>query len=266
MPQQLFTSFSTSTPQFKYDLDRNKAKLLGLEPARRVQHAADLSRLALRQRLQPVRPHLPRHDAGRQGRARSAADLSRLYVRNAAGGMVPLSTLGTSQADRRPRDRAALQQLRLGADQRRRRRRASARARRSPRWSGPPRRRCRATSASNGPASPSRSSRRDRSRASCSALAIVFVFLILAAQYESWSMPFMVLLAVPLALFGALLALVAARHADRRLFADRLRDADRARGQERDSDRRVRQASARGRPRHRRSRDGSGAAAAAARS
>jgi HAE1 family hydrophobic/amphiphilic exporter-1 len=38
-------------------------------------------------------------------------------------------------------------------------------------------------------------------------LAIVFVFLILAAQYESWSMPFMVLLSVPLALFGALLAL-----------------------------------------------------------
>ena len=27
---QLFTSFSTSTPQFKYDLDRTKAKLLGL--------------------------------------------------------------------------------------------------------------------------------------------------------------------------------------------------------------------------------------------
>jgi HAE1 family hydrophobic/amphiphilic exporter-1 len=39
------------------------------------------------------------------------------------------------------------------------------------------------------------------------ALASVFVFLILAAQYESWSMPFMVLLAVPLALFGALGAL-----------------------------------------------------------
>ena len=29
-PQQLFSSFSTSTPQFNYDLDRNKAKLLGL--------------------------------------------------------------------------------------------------------------------------------------------------------------------------------------------------------------------------------------------
>jgi multidrug efflux pump subunit AcrB len=30
--RQLFTSFSTSTPQFKYDLDRNKAKLLGARP------------------------------------------------------------------------------------------------------------------------------------------------------------------------------------------------------------------------------------------
>ena len=38
-PQQLFTSFSTSTPQFNYDLDRNKAKLLGLKLAGRVQHA-----------------------------------------------------------------------------------------------------------------------------------------------------------------------------------------------------------------------------------
>ena len=73
------------------------------------------------------------------------------------------------------------------------------------------------------------------------ALAIVFVFLILAAQYESWSMPFMVLLAVPLALFGALAGAVGARHADRRLFADRLRHADRPRGQERDPDRRIRQ-------------------------
>jgi HAE1 family hydrophobic/amphiphilic exporter-1 len=38
-------------------------------------------------------------------------------------------------------------------------------------------------------------------------LAMIFVFLFLAAQYESWSMPFMVILAVPLALFGAVMAL-----------------------------------------------------------
>lgn len=36
-------------------------------------------------------------------------------------------------------------------------------------------------------------------------LALVVVFLILAAQYESWSLPFAVLTAVPFALFGALL-------------------------------------------------------------
>ena len=40
------------------------------QSAGRLQHAADLSRLALCQRLQPVRPHLPRDAAGRQGCAR----------------------------------------------------------------------------------------------------------------------------------------------------------------------------------------------------
>jgi hydrophobe/amphiphile efflux-1 (HAE1) family protein len=39
------------------------------------------------------------------------------------------------------------------------------------------------------------------------ALAIVFVFLFLAALYESWAVPFAVLLAVPLGLFGAMLGL-----------------------------------------------------------
>lgn len=37
-------------------------------------------------------------------------------------------------------------------------------------------------------------------------LSIVFVFLFLAALYESWAMPFMVMLAVPLALLGAMSA------------------------------------------------------------
>ncbi len=36
------------------------------------------------------------------------------------------------------------------------------------------------------------------------ALAIFFVFMILAAQYESWTMPFMVLSSAPLALVGSL--------------------------------------------------------------
>jgi HAE1 family hydrophobic/amphiphilic exporter-1 len=41
--------------------------------------------------------------------------------------------------------------------------------------------------------------------------SLIFVFLILAAQYESWSLPFSILLGTPFAIFGALLALWAAR-------------------------------------------------------
>jgi multidrug efflux pump len=37
---------------------------------------------------------------------------------------------------------------------------------------------------------------------------LIFVFLILAAQYESWSLPVGVLLAVPFAIFGALVAIL----------------------------------------------------------
>ena len=39
------------------------------------------------------------------------------------------------------------------------------------------------------------------------ALSLIFVFLILAALYESWSLPFSVLLTVPVAIFGAFLGL-----------------------------------------------------------
>lgn len=41
--------------------------------------------------------------------------------------------------------------------------------------------------------------------------SLLFVFLILAAQYESWSMPFAILLGTPFALFGAFLFLYLAR-------------------------------------------------------
>ena len=45
--------------------------------------------------------------------------------------------------------------------------------------------------------------------------ALVFVFLILSAQYESWSLPWSILLGTPFAIFGAFLALFIAR-----LFSD----------------------------------------------
>jgi HAE1 family hydrophobic/amphiphilic exporter-1 len=41
--------------------------------------------------------------------------------------------------------------------------------------------------------------------------SLIFVFLILAAQYESWSLPFSILLGTPIAIFGAFLALYLSR-------------------------------------------------------
>jgi len=49
-------------------------------------------------------------------------------------------------------------------------------------------------------------------------LSLLFVFLILAALYESWSLPFSVLLTVPIAVFGAYAALFA-RHMENNVFA-----------------------------------------------
>ena len=86
-----------------------------------------------------------------------------------------------------------------------------------------------------------RATRRGSSR-----LSIVFVFLILAALYESWSLPFSVLLSVPVAVVGAFAGLLMRQVRLRRLRADRRRHADRAGGEERHPDRRVRQGPARG--------------------
>jgi hydrophobic/amphiphilic exporter-1 (mainly G- bacteria), HAE1 family len=49
-------------------------------------------------------------------------------------------------------------------------------------------------------------------------LSLIFVFLILAAQYESWSLPFSVLLGTPIAVFGAYLFLWG-RHFDNDVYA-----------------------------------------------
>ncbi len=51
------------------------------------------------------------------------------------------------------------------------------------------------------------------------ALCIVFVFLLLAALYESWSVPFSILLAVPLGVFGAILALTLIPRLDNNIYA-----------------------------------------------
>jgi HAE1 family hydrophobic/amphiphilic exporter-1 len=78
-------------------------------------------------------------------------------------------------------------------------------------------------------------------------LAVFLVFLILAAQYESWGLPFSVLLGTPFAAFGAYLGTLAGAHVpgtelrEQHLRADRFDHAHRPGGEERDSDRRIRE-------------------------
>ena len=204
--RQLFTSFSTLTPQFNYDLDRNKAKLLGLSlPDVFNTLQIYLGSLYVNDFNLFGRTFRVTLQADANGRG-SAAALSRLYVRNSAGGMVPLSTLGSltpivgpetvphynnyasALINGAPAPGFSSGQAVAAME------RAAATA--LPRdfgfeWTGITFQELKAGSIAS----------------VVFGLAIVFVFLILAAQYESWSMPFMVLLAVPLALFGALLAL-----------------------------------------------------------
>lgn len=51
------------------------------------------------------------------------------------------------------------------------------------------------------------------------AICIIFVFLLLAALYESWSVPFSILLSVPLGIFGAILMLTFLPKLDNNIYA-----------------------------------------------
>ncbi|WP_353128736.1 efflux RND transporter permease subunit [Parapedobacter pyrenivorans] len=50
-------------------------------------------------------------------------------------------------------------------------------------------------------------------------LCIIFVFLLLAALYESWSVPFSILMSVPLGIFGAILVLTFLPRLDNNIYA-----------------------------------------------
>ncbi len=205
-PQQLFSSFSTSTPQFDYDLDRTKAKLLGLSlPDIFNTLQIYLGSLYVNDFNLFGRTFRVTLQADEKDRAR-ASDISKLYVRNASGGMVPLSTLGTLKPIVGPEtvphyNNYASALINGGPAPGFSSGQAIAAMERAaatalPRdfgyeWTGITFQELKAGSIAT----------------AVFALAIVFVFLILAAQYESFAMPFMVLLAVPLALFGAMLAL-----------------------------------------------------------
>ena len=205
-PQTLFTTFSTSTPQFNFDLDRNKAKLLGLAlPDVFNTLQIYLGSLYVNDFNMFGRTFRVTMQADKAARA-EATDLTKLYVRNNTGQMVPLSTLGMMKSVVGPETVSHYNNY--GS--------ASINGNAAPGFSSgqaiQAMQRAAATALPNDFGFEWTGITYQELKAGSVAilvfaLAIVFVFLILAAQYESWSMPFMVILSVPTALFGALLAI-----------------------------------------------------------
>lgn len=203
--RQVFTTFSTQTPQLDYDLDRTKAKLLGLNlPDIFNTLQIYLGSLYVNNFNMYGRTFRVTLEADK-GARKNARDLSRLYVRNTSGGMIPLDTLGKLKPTVGPE---TISHYNIFG---------------SAQISGGP-----APGFSSGDAITAMERAARKSLPNdfgfewtgityqelkvgsvekiTFGISLVFVFLFLAALYESWSMPFMVILAVPLAIFGAIFA------------------------------------------------------------
>ena len=117
----LFSGYQVNVPQLYADVDRTKARQLGVAVTDVFETHADLSRLALRQRLQQVRPHL--FGAGAGGRAVPRARRRRRPAQGALDERRDGAALGAAEGEgeRRPGARDALQRLPRRRHQRRRR-------------------------------------------------------------------------------------------------------------------------------------------------
>jgi HAE1 family hydrophobic/amphiphilic exporter-1 len=203
--RQLLTTFGTSTPQLNFVLDRDKAKQLGLNltdvfaTMQTYLGSLYINDFNLFGRTFRV---IVQSDGGARN---DPLDFSKIFVPTAGGGVLPLDAVGKLQPATGP---ATVPHYNLygsaqisggpaagfssGQAVTAMQRAATALPQGfSYEWTGVIYQQLKAGSAAT----------------LIFALAFVFVFLSLAAQYESWTMPFMVLLSVPFALFGALLAL-----------------------------------------------------------
>jgi HAE1 family hydrophobic/amphiphilic exporter-1 len=200
-----FTFFNARTPSYQVDVDREKAKKQGvlvsdvyntLSSFLGSSYVNDFNLYGRNFRV------MSQADTAYRG---SLANIEKYYVRNSQGGMVPLSSLITTKVieapavlshyniyrtieiNGTPKDGytsgQAIQALQEVAK--------TLPAGYSFEFSGMSREEIKAGSQQN----------------IIFAISIVFVFLFLAALYESWSIPFSVLFAVPIGAFGSILTL-----------------------------------------------------------
>ena len=202
----VFSLFNTRTPKIYADIDRVKAEMLGVRPSRCSRRSRsiigsayvnDFNLLGRTFRVTAQADGAFRQDRGRatspNAQGRSAWCRSARRSRPSATSPARTACRATT-CIRRPRCRARPCP-------------ATRPAMRSPRWSASRPRPCRRLRL-----------RMDRARAAGEArrqhgllifiASVVFVFLLLAAQYESWTLPLAVILIVPMCLLAAVSGLL----------------------------------------------------------
>ena len=202
----VYSKFNPRTPAFQLELDREKAKKLGV-PISDVTNALQtfLGGLSINDFSRFGRTYKVTMQAEPEYRS-DVAGIARFYVRSADGQMIPLSSLVKSTPISAPNVTQRYNLYRtaeLGGDA-------------APGYaSGDAIKAMEEVAALALPAGYgyewSGISRQEKESAGQApvifGLAILFVFLFLAAMYESWTVPFAVLFAVPLGIFGAMMGL-----------------------------------------------------------
>ncbi|MEO7524488.1 MAG: multidrug efflux RND transporter permease subunit, partial [Ferruginibacter sp.] len=202
-----YTFFTTHTPSYQVDVNREKAKQLGvninevystLSTLLGSSYVNDFNLYGRNFRV------LAQADSAYRS---NISDIGKYYVRNSSGGMIPLNTIVTTTLTENPYLISHYNIYR------------SIEINGSPKpgySSGQAINALKEVAAETLPAGYgyefSGLSREELKAGNSStmifAISIVFVFLFLAALYESWSVPFSVLFAVPIGAFGSILTLV----------------------------------------------------------
>ena len=201
----LFSSFTANDPQFVVTIDREKTKALRVpfsqvtETLQIYMGSAYVNDFDFNNRSYRVYVQAA---TGSSARSRGTCASSTCARRRARWSRS--TTWCASSETTTPGVISPLQPVPLGGD----RRRGGAGPELGPGdrrpWTSCPARSCRRASPTNGPGSRSRSWSRQAPRTILFGLGTLVVYLTLAAQYESFVLPFIVLLAVPMAMLGAL--------------------------------------------------------------
>ncbi len=200
-----FTFFSSKTPSYKVDVDRDKAKQLGVSL---TDVYSTMSTLLGSSYVNDFNLY------GRNFRVMAQADssyrssldqLEKFYVRNDAGNMIPLSSLITTSVTEAP---SLISHFNVN-------RNIEINGSPKPGFSSGQAIEALKEVAKSLPAGydyefagmSAEEIKAGNSTVLIFSISLVFVFLFLAALYESWSIPFSVLFAVPIGAFGSILTL-----------------------------------------------------------